>query len=71
MLEPEQRKSRELDLNLDSTGWGILEKFPASEHACHLSKVGVGEGKEYEEMAKPPFNHPSHLSSFQESSIGF
>lgn len=55
MLEPEQRKSRELDLNLDSTGWGILEKFPASEHACHLSKVGVGEGKEYEEMAKPPF----------------
>lgn len=30
MLEPEQRKSRELDLNLDSTGWGILEKFPES-----------------------------------------
>ena len=55
MLKPEQRKSRELDLNLDPTGWGILEKFPASEHARHLSKVGVEEGKEYEEMAEPPF----------------
>lgn len=48
MLEPEQRKSRELDLNLDFTGWGILEKFPESGG-------GGGGGKGYEEMAKAPF----------------
>lgn len=44
MLEPEQRKSRELDLNLDSTGWGILEKFPESGGGGGGGKGVWGDG---------------------------